>query len=204
MPLFSDLSIGGGMAIEEFGRHVIDFVREHEAWAAPIVFSLAFAESLAFLSFVVPAWAVLVGIGAMMRSGGIAFIPVFLAGALGLRSATGCRTGSVGSASSGSLGDVAVLGTSHPARSRRSLHQEVARSRSSSAVSPGRCAPRCRSRPACSGCRCGRFRWRISPPHWSGWRCCWCPVTSPASSGGGCERWWEGSGRDVAGTGAGV
>ena len=71
------------MAIEEFGRHVIDFVREHQAWAAPIVFALAFAESLAFLSFVVPAWAVLVGIGAMMRSGGIAFIPVLLAGALG-------------------------------------------------------------------------------------------------------------------------
>ena len=71
------------MAIEEFGRHVIDFVREHEAWAAPIVFSLAFAESLAFLSFVVPAWAVLVGVGAMMRSGGVAFIPVLLAGALG-------------------------------------------------------------------------------------------------------------------------
>jgi membrane protein DedA with SNARE-associated domain len=83
MPWFSDLSIGGDMAIEEFGRHVIDFVREHQAWAAPIVFSLAFAESLAFLSFVVPAWAVLVGVGAMMRGGGVAFIPVLLAGALG-------------------------------------------------------------------------------------------------------------------------
>jgi len=83
MPLFSDLSIGGDMAIEEFGQHVIDFVSEYQAWAAPIVFALAFAESLAFLSLVVPAWAVLVGIGAMMRSGGIAFIPVFLAGALG-------------------------------------------------------------------------------------------------------------------------
>jgi len=83
MPPLSDLAIGGDMAIEEFGRHVIDFVREHQAWAAPMVFALAFAESLAFLSFVVPAWAVLVGIGAMMRSGGIAFIPVLLAGALG-------------------------------------------------------------------------------------------------------------------------
>src|SRR6476469_6875854 len=83
MPWLLDLAIGGDMAIEEFGRHVIDFVREHQAWAAPMVFALAFAESLAFLSLVVPAWAVLVGIGAMMRSGGIAFIPVFLAGALG-------------------------------------------------------------------------------------------------------------------------
>lgn len=71
------------MAIEEFGRHVVDFVREHHAWAAPIVFALAFAESLAFLSFVVPAWAVLVGIGAMMPRGLATFMPVLLAGALG-------------------------------------------------------------------------------------------------------------------------
>ncbi|MCA6112046.1 DedA family protein [Bradyrhizobium cenepequi] len=71
------------MSLEESGRHVVEFVRDHRAWAAPIVFALAFAESLAFLSFVVPAWAVLVGIGAMMKSGGIAFLPVLVAGALG-------------------------------------------------------------------------------------------------------------------------
>ncbi|WP_454626821.1 DedA family protein [Bradyrhizobium cenepequi] len=71
------------MSLEESSRHVIDFVRDHRSWAAPIVFALAFAESLAFLSFVVPAWAVLVGIGAMMRSGGIDFLPVLVAGALG-------------------------------------------------------------------------------------------------------------------------
>jgi membrane protein DedA with SNARE-associated domain len=71
------------MSLEESSRHVIDFVRDHQAWAAPIVFALAFAESLAFLSFVVPAWAVLVAIGAMMRSGGIAFLPMLVAGALG-------------------------------------------------------------------------------------------------------------------------
>ncbi|MCA1457111.1 DedA family protein [Bradyrhizobium sp. BRP22] len=71
------------MSLEESSRHVIDFVRDHQAWAAPIVFALAFAESLAFLSFVVPAWAVLVGLGAMMTSGGIAFLPMLFAGALG-------------------------------------------------------------------------------------------------------------------------
>jgi membrane protein DedA with SNARE-associated domain len=71
------------MSFEESGRHVVEFVRDHQSWAAPIVFVLAFAESLAFLSLVVPAWAVLVAIGAMMKSGGIAFLPVFVAGALG-------------------------------------------------------------------------------------------------------------------------
>jgi membrane protein DedA with SNARE-associated domain len=71
------------MSLEESGRHVLEFVRDHSAWAAPIVFALAFAESLAVISFVVPAWAVLVGIGAMMKSGGIAFLPMLVAGALG-------------------------------------------------------------------------------------------------------------------------
>ena len=71
------------MSFEELTRQVIEFVREHEAWAAPVVFALAFAESLAFLSFFVPAWAVLVGIGALMKTGGVAFWPVLVAGALG-------------------------------------------------------------------------------------------------------------------------
>jgi membrane protein DedA with SNARE-associated domain len=71
------------MTLEEFGRHVIEFVRVHEAWAAPIVFALAFCESLAFISLILPSWAALVGIGATMRAGGIDFVPVWMAGALG-------------------------------------------------------------------------------------------------------------------------
>lgn len=71
------------MGFEDIVRSVIDFVREHQAWAAPIVFLLAFGESLAFLSLMVPGWAALVGIGALMGAGGIAFWPVWIAGALG-------------------------------------------------------------------------------------------------------------------------
>jgi membrane protein DedA with SNARE-associated domain len=48
------------MSFQQFGQQVIDFVRVHESWAAPIVFALAFAESLAFLSFFLPSWAALV------------------------------------------------------------------------------------------------------------------------------------------------
>ena len=71
------------MSLEELGHTILEFIRLHQAWAAPIVFALAFAESLAFLSFFVPAWAVLVGIGAMMKTADIAFFPVLLAGAIG-------------------------------------------------------------------------------------------------------------------------
>lgn len=62
---------------------IIAFVREHAAWAGPIVFALAFAESLAFISLLVPAWGALVGMGALIKSGGIDFWPVWIAGALG-------------------------------------------------------------------------------------------------------------------------
>ena len=71
------------MSIEQLGNTILEFIKLHQAWTAPIVFVLAFAESLAFLSFFVPAWAVLVGIGAMMKTADIAFLPVLLAGALG-------------------------------------------------------------------------------------------------------------------------
>ena len=71
------------MSVEESGRQVIELVRVHEAWAAPIVFALAFAESLAFISLILPSWAALVGIGAMMGAGGVDFVPVWIAGAVG-------------------------------------------------------------------------------------------------------------------------
>ena len=62
---------------------VVDFVRDHEVWAAPIVFALAFAESLAFLSLLIPAWGALVGIGALIGATDINFWPIWIAGSLG-------------------------------------------------------------------------------------------------------------------------
>jgi membrane protein DedA with SNARE-associated domain len=67
----------------DYAQTVIDFVRMHEIWGLPIVFALAFAESLAFISLLVPAWAILVGIGALINASGIAFWPILIAAALG-------------------------------------------------------------------------------------------------------------------------
>ena len=61
----------------------MEFVRAHEAWAAPVVFVLAFGELLAFISLLLPAWAALVGIGVLIASGNLSFWPVWVAGALG-------------------------------------------------------------------------------------------------------------------------
>jgi len=69
--------------LEAYGQQIVDFVRLHEAWAAPVVFGLAFGESLAFISLLVPAWGALVAIGYLIGPSGIDFWPVWVAGALG-------------------------------------------------------------------------------------------------------------------------
>jgi membrane protein DedA with SNARE-associated domain len=69
--------------MEDFGRAVAEFVRDHQAWAAPIVLLLAFGESLAFISLLIPAWGALVAIGALIGASGINFWPIWLAGGLG-------------------------------------------------------------------------------------------------------------------------
>ena len=55
---------------EEYVQPIVDFVRDHQVWAAPIVFALAFMESLAFISLLVPAWGALVLIGTLIGAGG--------------------------------------------------------------------------------------------------------------------------------------
>src|SRR5690242_1026556 len=71
------------MDLEATAHQIVEFVRDNAVWAPPIVFALAFGESLAFISLLVPAWAALVAIGALIKSGGLSFWPVWVAGALG-------------------------------------------------------------------------------------------------------------------------
>jgi membrane protein DedA with SNARE-associated domain len=54
------------MPFAEYTNAVLDFVRQHPNWAAFIVFGLAFGESLAFVSLILPFWAMLVGIGTII------------------------------------------------------------------------------------------------------------------------------------------
>jgi membrane protein DedA with SNARE-associated domain len=70
-------------SLKVLGQEVAEFVRRNEAWAAPIVFGLAFGESLAFISLLLPATVALVGIGALIGVGGISFLPIWIAAALG-------------------------------------------------------------------------------------------------------------------------
>jgi membrane protein DedA with SNARE-associated domain len=62
---------------------ILAFIREHESWAAPVVFILAFGESLAFISLLLPATAILFGAGGLIGATGIGLWPIWLAAALG-------------------------------------------------------------------------------------------------------------------------
>jgi membrane protein DedA with SNARE-associated domain len=59
------------MTLHEFVEIVVAFVREHQAWAAPLTFVVAFLESFCFLSIVWPGTAILVAISGLMGAGGV-------------------------------------------------------------------------------------------------------------------------------------
>ena len=69
--------------MEDFTRAMADFVRDHQAWAAPLVLLLACGESLAFISLLIPAWGALVASGALIGASGISFWPLCFAGGIG-------------------------------------------------------------------------------------------------------------------------
>ena len=71
------------MEFEAYVQQVTGLVREHAVWAPVVVFALAFGESLAFISLLIPAWGALVAIGALIGPGGISFWPVWIAASIG-------------------------------------------------------------------------------------------------------------------------
>jgi membrane protein DedA with SNARE-associated domain len=72
------------MDLHASSEAIVTFVREHKGWAGPIVFLLAVGESLAFVSLVLPFWAMLVAIGTLIGSAGnVDFWVVLVAAAVG-------------------------------------------------------------------------------------------------------------------------
>src|SRR3981081_2385564 len=70
-------------SLEAHAQQLVEFVRLHEAWAAPIVFALAFGESLAFISRLIPASAAFVGLGVLIGWSQLNFWPIWVAGSIG-------------------------------------------------------------------------------------------------------------------------
>lgn len=72
------------MEIDGWFKAIETFVIANKAWAPPIVAMLAFGESLAFVSLVLPFWGILVTIGAVLgATGSIDFWLILSAAAIG-------------------------------------------------------------------------------------------------------------------------
>lgn len=69
--------------IHDLTQATVSLIREYEMWGVPLVFLLAFGESLAFISLLVPATVILVAVGVLIGESGIAFWPLWLAAAAG-------------------------------------------------------------------------------------------------------------------------
>jgi membrane protein DedA with SNARE-associated domain len=70
-------------AMDQFVGAVLDFVKAHSALAPFVVGALAFGESLAFISLLLPATVILVGSGGIIRAAGVNFWPVWAGAAIG-------------------------------------------------------------------------------------------------------------------------
>jgi len=70
-------------AMHDFVNTVVAFVQAHQAWAAPVAFALAFGESLAFISLVLPATIILVTIGGLLGASDIDVWPIVIAAGVG-------------------------------------------------------------------------------------------------------------------------
>lgn len=62
---------------------LVDFARTHADWLAPLGFAFAFLKSLPLVALVIPGTALLLSIGAILGLGDSAFVPVWLAIAVG-------------------------------------------------------------------------------------------------------------------------
>lgn len=67
----------------DYVQAVLAFLKTNQAWAPPVVFALAFAESLALVALLVPATVILWGVGALIGAANLEFWPIWLAAALG-------------------------------------------------------------------------------------------------------------------------
>jgi len=69
--------------MDQLAQDILAVVRANGALAVPLTFVIAFCESLAFVSFLVPATVILIGLGAIVGAGAVEFLPVWIAAATG-------------------------------------------------------------------------------------------------------------------------
>lgn len=63
--------------MEHLAQSVIAFIESNQAWIAPITFLLAFGESLAFVSLILPSTVILVAIAGLVGGAGVGMGTIF-------------------------------------------------------------------------------------------------------------------------------
>lgn len=63
--------------------HVLQFIRDNAAWAPYIAFLFAFAETVAFVSILIPSTVILVGVGGLVATGALQMFPLWVGASLG-------------------------------------------------------------------------------------------------------------------------
>ncbi len=71
------------MSFDQITSSVVDFVRANQGWAPFIVAVLAFGESLAVISVLIPATVILAGIGLLIGGAGLSFWPIWAGAVVG-------------------------------------------------------------------------------------------------------------------------
>lgn len=71
------------MSINEITYVTMEFIKQHQMWSFPIIFLLAFGESLAIISLLIPASAILLASGALIGADLLPFMPTLVAASAG-------------------------------------------------------------------------------------------------------------------------
>lgn len=71
------------MTLDTVITAITEFTRAHQYWAPVIIFLLAFGESLALVSLLIPATVILVGLSVLIGEAGLSFWLIWLAASLG-------------------------------------------------------------------------------------------------------------------------
>jgi membrane protein DedA with SNARE-associated domain len=66
-----------------FAQQVLEWVHQHQAWTPAVVFVLAFGESFAVISLLLPATVILLGTGGLMGAADLPFWPAWAAAVAG-------------------------------------------------------------------------------------------------------------------------
>ncbi len=81
--VFDTLLTSISSAFSHFSADMVVFIKAHHTWAPFIVAFIAFCESVALLSILVPATVILIGVGALVGATGIEFWPIWLGATIG-------------------------------------------------------------------------------------------------------------------------